>query len=339
MRAVTKLALAVAVCAAIGAEPLPARAQPVADHLACHKIKDPLPKGTYTADLDGLTAEPGCVIKVPAKLACVPSTKTNVTPTPPGGGAVGVPNTYLCYTVKCPKGAASSLAVQDQFGSRTVDAKPTKILCAPAAIPTTTTSTTSTTTTTLVCGTCPPPPDACHLDGTCNPLTGTCSYPVAPDGTVCDAPNASGACAGGACAMTCALGWFDVNGVAADGCECQGPNVGAVCGTRTILGTVSPGGNLTVSGKLVPAGREAWYLVTFSGASAQRLVSFASNPGFSFVFDLFTDCSFSAATCTDGIPPTGRIICPVSAAGTYVVRVRRQTGAVTCDDYTLRFTN
>ena len=58
----------------------------VPDHLNCYKIKDPQAKATYTADLGGLVAEPGCTIKVPAKLACVPATKTNVAPTPPGTG-------------------------------------------------------------------------------------------------------------------------------------------------------------------------------------------------------------------------------------------------------------
>jgi hypothetical protein len=54
-------------------------AQPVPDHLNCYKVKDPQAKTTYTADLGGLVAEPGCTIKVPAVTACVPATKMNVT--------------------------------------------------------------------------------------------------------------------------------------------------------------------------------------------------------------------------------------------------------------------
>ena len=38
------------------------------DHLECYKIKDLAPKVPYTADLAGLNAEPGCTVKVPAKL-------------------------------------------------------------------------------------------------------------------------------------------------------------------------------------------------------------------------------------------------------------------------------
>ena len=59
----------------------------VSDHLKCYKVKDSRPKASYDADLQGLAPEPGCTIKVPAKLLCVETTKTNVQPTPPGGGS------------------------------------------------------------------------------------------------------------------------------------------------------------------------------------------------------------------------------------------------------------
>ena len=103
------------------------------DHLKCYKIKDPQAKATYTADLGGLTAEPGCLIKVPAKLACVPASKTNVTPPPPGTGGTGTPNTFGCYKVKCPKGTLPPLTLRDQFGSRVVTPSVSKMLCAPSA--------------------------------------------------------------------------------------------------------------------------------------------------------------------------------------------------------------
>jgi hypothetical protein len=52
--------------------------------------------------------------------------------------------------------------------------------------------------------TCPPPSDACHVQGTCDPTTGQCSNPAAPDGTACNDGNActqpdtcqSGVCVG-----------------------------------------------------------------------------------------------------------------------------------------------
>jgi hypothetical protein len=38
----------------------------VPDHLKCYPIKDTAPKAQYVADLDALSPEMGCCIKVPA---------------------------------------------------------------------------------------------------------------------------------------------------------------------------------------------------------------------------------------------------------------------------------
>jgi hypothetical protein len=103
------------------------------DHLECYKVKDPQAKAKYTADLGGLTMEPGCKVKVPAVMACIPATKTNVTPDPPGRGGTGtVPNAFGCYKVKCAKESLPTLELNDQFGKRVVTPKKAKLLCAPA---------------------------------------------------------------------------------------------------------------------------------------------------------------------------------------------------------------
>jgi hypothetical protein len=47
--------------------------------------------------------------------------------------------------------------------------------------------------------------DQCHVPGTCDPNTGTCSNPAAPDGTACDDGDActfGDVCTGGVCAGT-----------------------------------------------------------------------------------------------------------------------------------------
>src|SRR5437763_4264972 len=119
------------------------RAQ-VADHLKCYKVRDPQARKAYSADLGGLVPEPGCTIKVPAVLACVPATKSNVNPPPPGGGATGTPNAFGCYKVKCPKAALPTISLADQFGNRSVVPTTAKLLCAPASATTVTTTTTTT---------------------------------------------------------------------------------------------------------------------------------------------------------------------------------------------------
>jgi hypothetical protein len=206
-----------------------AAAAQVPDHLKCYKIKDPQAKATYTANLGGLVAEPGCKITVPAQMACVPAAKTNVTPTPPGGGGTGVPNSFFCYKVKCQKATLPTLAGQDQFGNRTVTPSAAKLLCAPLAGPTTTTTMTSTSTTTTLIPLCPStasagdPCGSCGI-GTCQPLCQhTCPGPLlacmAPAGRTC--PNGADS--------DCPAGWY---------CETT---------TSFTCGTCSPprGGNLS----------------------------------------------------------------------------------------------
>lgn len=126
--------LAIGAPIALLALPAMGGAQPMTDHLRCYKVKDPAPKAAYTADLGGLAPDPGCMVRVPAVMACVPATKTNVQPPPPGGGGTGTPNTFGCYKVKCPKGTPPPLQLNDQFGSRTVVPSSSKMLCAPSCL-------------------------------------------------------------------------------------------------------------------------------------------------------------------------------------------------------------
>jgi len=175
-----------------------ADAQPVADHLKCYKVKDPQPRASYTADLGGLVAEPGCTIRVPAVMACVPATKTNVTPTPPGGGGTGMPNAFGCYKIKCPRPTLPAFQLNDQFGNRSVTPSAPKLLCAPVAPPTTTTTTTTSTTTTNlpVCG---PGDQSCGScgDGVCLANCSPTGLPVCTGTPVGDFCFADTDCASG----------------------------------------------------------------------------------------------------------------------------------------------
>jgi hypothetical protein len=143
----------------------PAVAQ-VPDHLKCYKIKDPQAKATYTADLGGLVPEPGCTVKVPAKLLCVQVTTTNVNPPPINAPPANPPGDFLCYEVKCPRSGRFPVPFTDQFGARTVEANAAKMLCAPRIVgfPTSTVTTTSSTTTTT----------RCHFDAAMNGCQGDC---------------------------------------------------------------------------------------------------------------------------------------------------------------------
>lgn len=187
--------------------------QAVPDHLKCYRPKDPLRKATYTADIAGLALEPGCRVKVPAQLTCVPATKTNVDPPPPGGGPSGIPNGFSCYQVKCPKVALPAVPVADQFGTRTVTPGPARLLCAPFVPPTM--STTTTTSTTL--------PATCAPAGTIpcgQPCAGTCR---------CMGPGTNQFCSGVHCGTT-AKACVDVSVPAGAACSFDGAcPVGHAC--------------------------------------------------------------------------------------------------------------
>jgi hypothetical protein len=62
--------------------------------------------------------------------------------------------------------------------------------------------------------------DACHLAGTCDGATGTCSQPAAAAGTTCELPAADGVCVDGTCTVSaCVPGAGDCDGVVVNGCE------------------------------------------------------------------------------------------------------------------------
>jgi len=254
--------------------------QAVPDHLKCYKVQDSRPKASYTADLGGLVPEPGCKIKLPAKLLCVETAKTNVQPSLPAGPSGNAAGRFACYKLKCPKNGPPTVTWQDQFGAGTLTPGPAKLLCAPEITPTTTTVTTttiSTTTTNTGCAgalDCPNVTacntttgqcesacgDASHSNcnagccsnGTCQPGTeaSACATGPGPACTVCDAANPLGsACVNGHCGCIspgdCPVGHSCLL-AAIDICttECNAPNVGDCnggCCSAAIEGTCQPG--------------------------------------------------------------------------------------------------
>jgi hypothetical protein len=129
----TRFVLVVSACAWLSSAASVANAGFVANHFTCHKVKDDLAKGTATKNLDentpsGMVSNTGCVVKLPAKLACIPTFKD--LSGPPGVSIQS--NPVLCYAVKCPKQDFGPWAVTDQFGSHNLTPKGPKMLCAPA---------------------------------------------------------------------------------------------------------------------------------------------------------------------------------------------------------------
>lgn len=110
---------------------IPCGAQ-VPDHLKCQEVKDPSGKREFTADLGGLALEPGCVVKLPAKLLCEQATTANEQPPNAWNVAPAPAGQFLCYKAKCPRRPAAARFVRDRFGDHAVEAKATQLVCAPS---------------------------------------------------------------------------------------------------------------------------------------------------------------------------------------------------------------
>lgn len=132
-----------------------AAAQPVADHLKCYKVKDPLrlkgPKPSWL-NLEGTDfGTDQCRIVGLFRLYCVPSKAAVTQPierkfSPPGGPyAVFTPSPWsgeplvedkLCYKISCTNTAPvppnPSLQVDDQFGTRALSKLKPYLVCGPA---------------------------------------------------------------------------------------------------------------------------------------------------------------------------------------------------------------
>jgi len=195
-----------AVCSVVGTT---ARAQ-TQDHLSCFNVKDSAPKVKYTVTVTTAAGQQTCIVRAPAKMACVQAAKGNVTPTPPGGGPGGssAAGAFLCYPAKCPKPVKTGTNAQDQFGNRVITFGATKLLCAPAFVAAPTPGASTTTTTTLPgtggeCtfsnGMCQ---GSCSGSGRCRAAanTGSCECREVSCGDA-DSPSCDGACseAGEAC--------------------------------------------------------------------------------------------------------------------------------------------
>jgi hypothetical protein len=198
-------------------------AQPAAaiDNLSCFKATDSSPKGRFPTVLGGPLSPKTCTLKTPAKIACVATHGTSITPAPPDQQSPPVDTNFLCYQARCSGPPAGSAELTDMLAAHQVRLRGARLICLPAQM--TGGITPATTTTTLFGATTTTTPSGnCHFaDGRC---TGTCAAGsrcgTAAGSADCqcrsvscgdaDAPECDGACtsAGEACV-------FDVTG-----CSC-----------------------------------------------------------------------------------------------------------------------
>ena len=195
----TRTALTLTI-AAVAFVPYAAIAQGVESDLHCFNVKDSAPRAKYQVTIATAAGSQTCTVRTPAKVACVPSAMSGVTPPPPGGGPSGpAGGASLCYLAKCaPTGLSTNAA--DVFGNRLVRFRASRFLCAPAGLNAPPPG--QSTTTTLVGGT-----GECRFEngecrGACAPGSGSCRAVVGTGSCECrnvpcgdaDTPECNGAC-------------------------------------------------------------------------------------------------------------------------------------------------
>lgn len=72
------------------------------------------------------------------------------------------------------------------------------------------------------------PADQCHIAGTCDPTSGMCSSPMAPDGSVCVLNGKNGVCSSGTCTL-CGNGIIDPGEQCDDGNTKSGDGCSSTC--------------------------------------------------------------------------------------------------------------
>jgi hypothetical protein len=183
-----------------------ASAQPVPDHLKCHRVRDPQ-RVRAVVTLDALQTEfsdPGCTLGKP-KLFCVPVVNSDTYPLPTGPDITGQPveDDYICYRLTCPK-RPPDREVMDRFGTRIETKFVSSLLCVPAKKgPLVTTSTTTSTSTTSTSTSSTSSSSTSTSTSSSTTSTLGCGQTMFP---ACDGPCAPGeACVGMSGACVCLM--------------------------------------------------------------------------------------------------------------------------------------
>jgi hypothetical protein len=206
--------------------------------------------------------------------------------------------------------------------------------------------------------------DGCETPTTTNQNCGTCGNNC---NTACEGNVTGVQCVNGTtCEITgCAGGYFDIDGMCSDGCECVSKGTSASCSNPTALGMLGVGQSTSYTGNLVPAGEEAWLIITFSGDPVHNLgyhpnVTLTTGAS-EFIFDIQSDCNGTLESCGveggsshavtewevsyQGLPDSNQPndspnnwnpIPAVGNNGAVLIHVYRVPGMpVTCNNYTL----
>lgn len=197
----------IAFVALLGTTVLPPTALAQSAATACYKVRDLAPRRVFTVTVTNAGVTQTCRAKAPARLGCLTTQVSGITPAPPSGASDGTPGDLLCYRLKCPRPFPAAAQKADELGGqRIISFKRALMLCTPAgsdAAQTTTTTTGPGVPTTTTSTTAPRPCEfedgrcvgTCGNGGRCSAVVsgGACECRTTPCGDA-DAPSCEGFC-------------------------------------------------------------------------------------------------------------------------------------------------
>jgi hypothetical protein len=137
-------------------------------------------------------------------------------------------------------------------------------------------------------------PESCDgIDNNCNgtvddgggALCGNTGHVMTPQ---CNGTMGCAVASGG-----CATGYNDYDRVYSNGCECDLTGAGQSCGTVRMLGSIAPGGSMSVNANIGP-GNQAWFLADFSTGGRAGIPTITVSPS-TFRIQVWSNCSMSSA--------------------------------------------
>jgi hypothetical protein len=164
----------------------------------------------------------------------------------------------------------------------------------------------------------------------------------------------------GTCSIaTCVDRWLDLNKVYADGCECANNIFPKSCDQLPPVKTLAVGQSQTIVGDLPLANETNWFGVNFAYVNTlayHPFISVVSSSASPMVMDVSTSCGGSPIACpaenshavavsnweviaAAGDPSRPNEYQPTPSVGTVYFKVYRQSGALTCDHYTVTIKN
>lgn len=197
---------------------------------------------------------------------------------------------------------------------------------------------------------------ACSANNACIPSTSCCTGANCPAQSETSCTDCSGA--GGVCQICgCNGGYANIDGLYSNGCECRDTFYNTSCGGPAANVTVGISQSFSYTGNLPLSAEQDWFKVSYpsnTSPSYHPKITIAGDTG--VVFAVYGSCGGGTIGCNDGGGGAGITTwetqytanANVNEGGTYItfgsgntvwVEVYRASGALTCNNYIITFSD